>query len=712
MPESAGLQAKTPDSAKARPEPRVTVEPIEAGYIEGMPSPATIARTLEDPAEMARANSIARRAVSNRQVLKLQRSVGNRVAGAAFGRLAQRVPITASTSETLYNQENAGTGQATASSYGGDKTYDITRQGNTGATVLVKIKFLSQARNTTPPGPNPPAGTPRLGQMLGSPTQFPDGDERRAWATNMAAQAVTHWNGHVSFVSDTPSETAGFDTVRLPVTFQSEAVFGIDEDAHNTVIVHGTATTAGTDGHPIDAGNWYMNKGTRYPANDDVIYAHEYGHLIGIPDEYSQSNEQMNALLHQASPGDAAASLATLDEETVRRMAHTAIARPLFQQFRAAMPPAVAAFNAQGRMVKRKMSDAAKDAVLTSAVQEQLRDRLLVEATERMDAQVSQTVAFQTTTNFSNKSRAGEGVDAVFNAAALSGRFRSLYASALDGSIPGGTVDVSGLGDVAINISSAVWSAGVGGGANQASASAVAGGNVGAAAPASGLPEMPPPDTLVGQIGGLPATWADAGSAVESSITPAAFAAKMQAIMPTAAAAMAEAVVAAATGGTGPAALATSGQLYRRAYSILANAAREAATQLASELVQSQVEPVIQTSVTAFSTALDAEVARVMTMSPAELAAAGNPDPNLRQFVQDMKGRLDADKAATASTGRNPLGATGGTAPDQDVTYSVQSLMGSNQTTAVRADQFRPMADQFNANFKATTEEPFRPETT
>ena len=38
-----------------------------------------------------------------------------------------------------------------------------------------------------------------------------------------------------------------------------------------------------------------MNKGS-YTGDEKVIAAHEYGHLIGIPDEYSQSNVQLNAL--------------------------------------------------------------------------------------------------------------------------------------------------------------------------------------------------------------------------------------------------------------------------------------------------------------------------------------------------------------------------------------------------------------------------------
>jgi hypothetical protein len=77
------------------------------------------------------------------------------------------------------------------------------------------------------------------------------------------------------------------------------------------------------------------------------------------------------------------------------------------------------------------------------------------------------------------------------------------------------------------------------------------------------------------------------------------------------------------------------------------------------------------------------------------MAAAGPADPNMASIVAAMKTRLDADKAATAGTGRDPT-AGGGAAPDQDVSYSAQGLMGSSATTTVRGDQFLPMVTAFN----------------
>ena len=48
--------------------------------------------------------------------------------------------------------------------------------------------------------------------------------------------------------------------------------------------------------------------------------AHEYGHLLGIPDEYSQSNAQMHKLMHQASPTLAAGEDQKLDDAATKYM--------------------------------------------------------------------------------------------------------------------------------------------------------------------------------------------------------------------------------------------------------------------------------------------------------------------------------------------------------------------------------------------------------
>ena len=121
---------------------------------------------------------------------ELQRLVGNRALSAVLGPVReslQRVPVNAQFHETLYNTENAtGAHQAggfqggtptSNANVGGDKnpaSYDISRS-DTGVTVLIKIRFLQQDRNTVaPPNPNP-TNLPRLGSSAG----VAEGDPRQ-----------------------------------------------------------------------------------------------------------------------------------------------------------------------------------------------------------------------------------------------------------------------------------------------------------------------------------------------------------------------------------------------------------------------------------------------------------------------------------------------------------------------------------------------------
>lgn len=650
--------------------------------------------------------------LSHRNLVALQRTIGNRAVGDILRSVAQRVTVSMNTSQTLYNRTNAQ-GQATAGKFGGAKSYEITRQGDSGVTVTVKIRFVNQARNTTPP---PPGDTtaPRLGADVGEPTEIPPGDPRRQWATDAAREGVAHWAGRLTFVGEEWNLLEDNTVKRLPVTFESIPVFDLAAEHNKTIVVFGPATTAGSPGHPIDASHYYMNQGG-YTGARDVIAAHEYGHLIGIADEYSQSNEQMNALLHQAAPAGAASAMAALDRTTIERMALSAMRRPLYNQLAAAMPTVVQSIAAQGALVKQKMAAAARAGVTNPGVRDQLRAQLEAESDPTLDRQVPGVVAFQTTQNFSNITRASEGVEAAFSPAALTKQIQAAYWKALSAPI-NEHVTVAGLGEVSINVQGAVARTTAAGGSNAANAGAVATATVGPSAtpPAAaavgppGLPAPPPPSSLVGQITALPSAWAAAGSALESAITPEAFAAKMQSVLPSTSAAAALAMAAAILPGVVPQ-MGKSRDLYLRAHSLVNGAATEAAQQLAAELVDAQVQPVLQASVASFQTAIATEVSNLTSMTPEQLAAAPNPDPRMRAIVSDMKSRLDADKAATAGTGRDPLGA-GGAAPAQNVTYSEQGLMGSHGSTALRPDQFQPMLKQFNDNLTTTFERDFRAE--
>ena len=350
--------------------------------------------------------------LSPRQLMALQRSVGNRAVAAMMPSVAQRVAIQEGAStETLYNKVDKTTGQATAHQYGGTTSYDMTRDGDNGVTVTVRIRFLSQKRNAVDPAdPASPEGTPELGTLLGDPEEIPASDPRRAWATDVATGGVAHWNGHLTLVGEEWNLTEENTQKRLPVTFTSVPVFGLEEPADSQIIVHPASVVAGTPGQPIDAGNYYMNKGA-YGADEKIIAAHEYGHLLGINDEYSQSNEQLNALLHQAAPDTAPSASAYLDRATVRRMVLAALRRPLVEQLGVTMSDITDAIQAQRKVVKTRMAAAARAGVVSPAVRAQLGAQLAGASDATVGASVPGAVAFETTSNFSNITLANEGVE-------------------------------------------------------------------------------------------------------------------------------------------------------------------------------------------------------------------------------------------------------------------------------------------------------------
>ncbi|MET0773225.1 MAG: hypothetical protein ABWZ82_09085, partial [Candidatus Limnocylindrales bacterium] len=589
-------------------------------------------------------------------------------------------------------------------------------QGDSGVTITVRIQFLNQARNTVPKAADAPADAPELGDLLDDPTEIPGDDPRRAWATTVVEEGVKNWNGRLTLVGE---ETALFsDEVtrkRLPVTFRAVPVFGLKDKAHSQVIVHPSSVVAGTPGNPIDAKNYYMNKGG-YTGDEKVIAAHEYGHLLGIADEYSQSNEQINALIHQAAPDDAPSARKALDKATIERMVLLALKVPMLAQLDTAMPQVVAAIQAQRKLITKRMAAAARAGAASADVRTQLRDQLVERAAGAVAPNVPGVVAFQTTTNFSNISEAATGVSAGFSTSALTTQIRDAYWKALGDAASKDIVAVKGLGDVSINVKGSVAATTATGGAQATAAAGAATTLVGTGSPsgggtaptgggaAPGLPAIAPPATLIDKLSALPTTWSAAGSTVETSISADKFAAKM---VGTLKAAQAVATVASLAGIGG---IDTTRQLYQVAYGLVAAAAQTAARELASELIGSTMTPVLVTGVSDLQSAIGTEVGRVLGTPASGVAGLGTPDPSMTAMVTAMKARLDADKAATAGTGRDPLG-QGKAAPDQDVTYSYQGLMGTHGTMAVRKDQFEPMVKQFNDRLTNVFEKPFAAET-
>jgi hypothetical protein len=645
-------------------------------------------------------------------MLALQRMVGNRAVTSAIERsnlrrpYLQRVAVSyGGTGETLYNQEESGTGKAEGHHYGGSGTFQLTRDGDAGVNLEVRIRFLKQTRNTMP---KRRPSDPEVGELIREQTILPAGDQ--AWATQTAADAVAKWNGKLVLVGkDKPAPDAEEKTKRLKVTFKSTPVFNKTDPADTEVIVHPPGVVGGSTGNPIDAGNYYMKKDDSvYPDSDAMIYAHEYGHLMGINDEYSQSNEQMNQLIHRAAPGTAASSMAALDKKTLELMALALLSRPLFAQLRASLGAVKTAIAGQKKSVKKKMTEAAKAAAKSADITALLTDRLTAMSTDRVKKSVPRAIAVQTGSNFAASNIATSGVDRILAPGGVAKLIGDAYWESLT-KPQGESINIPGLGETKIDVSESIFRAGGKRGRVKTDMQKAAEGE---AKTTVGLPKLPAPGTLVGQLAAVPGTWSSAGGAVETGINEGTFTAKMKASLEAATAAAAAPPPLLALLGVQRAAptLKSSQKLYEKAWVLIFNAANATVKQLTSDLVTSTMNPVLQASATALQAAIAAEVQRVMTMTPTELAASPSPDANMAAIVGDMKSRLDASKTALKGTGMDPLGVTGGTTPAQDVTYSYQGMMGAGKTGAMRPDQFQLIVDTFNTKLKLKTEQNFSAE--
>ena len=261
-------------------------------------------------------------------VIGLQRAAGNRAVAVSLERgrwpaapVVQRVHVDGAFDENLlqpYDARNRSTRALTPHVYSQDVHYDLTR-GATQVDLVVKIRFV----------------TP-------DDRQIPTADTaRRAYIANMCAGVEAAWGSKYVFVTKahppppatgtgtapalgaaapTPVPASGTTAppapgtaapraavdVRLPVKFKATPEYSPTDDG-TMPIVHVHPQTEAADssrpGKRIDSGNWFMNMGdydTGDPNEAVKTAAHEYGHLLGIPDEYSQSNAQDAQFMHQA----------------------------------------------------------------------------------------------------------------------------------------------------------------------------------------------------------------------------------------------------------------------------------------------------------------------------------------------------------------------------------------------------------------------------
>jgi hypothetical protein len=426
----------------------------------------------------------------------------------------------------------------------------------------------------------------------------------------------------------------------------------------------------------------------------------------------------MHALLHGIDPATSAARATALDTETVKRMVVASMTRPLVNRLQSARWEISAVLGRGSKPLKTALGAQLRTALADPAVQT-LFAMNLPPAAAPLAPKVASSVAAAARAPRNTTGLAAGVVAGELAPRALGALIGSRYVAALDALH--GAVDIGGIG---MNITvegtagitsdgravippSGVWAATSAGGM-RTTAGRVVGRVVGAGQRQGKPPPVRPAASLIGQLDALPKAWTTFATSAPAALSSAT----LQTDLTTALAA---------------AWLARLGTPARRTVSrakVLAAAADRAVHQAAlaastnavRAYLASQVEPVLQASVTALSGAITTEVTTLMSTPAGTAATAAPKDPDLARLATRLKTRLTAEVAAAkaaqaASPGSTPVD-PGAAAPGQSVTYGTVNMMSDN-TNVFRADQFADLAKQVNdpANrLRKDREDPFKVE--
>jgi hypothetical protein len=442
-----------------------------------------------------------------------------------------------------------------------------------------------------------------------------------------------------------------------------------------------------------------MNKGD-YPFPEEAIYAHEYGHLLGLSDEYSQSNPQMHALLHDIDPKTSAARGTALDAETVRRTVVASLTRPLFNRLHSAGREIAGVLGRGSRPLRTALGGQLRTALADPGIQT-LFGVNLPPAAAPLAPKVPAMVAAAARARHNTTDLAAGVVAAELAPKALGSLIDNRYFTALDA--VQGVADVGGIGmnitiegnagitadGQAVIPPTGIWNA-ASAGAMRTAAGKVVKGVVGAAQQRGKAPPVRPSASLIGQLEALPRAW----STFTSSAPAALSSATLQADLATALAAAWLARL-----GTVRPTVGRAKALAAAADRSVHHAALAAGTNAMRAFLSAQVEPVLQASVTALTSAVTTEVAAVLSTAAGTTAAAAPKDPAIAALATQLSTKLTAEVAAakaaqTASPGSTAVDPGAG-APAQSVTYGTANMMSDN-TAIFRADQFTALAAQFN----------------
>ena len=619
-------------------------------------------------------------------------------------RRVQRLPFSSSFGETLLTeptaaQQAAGTNTYRASGYamGATDRYQMTRDAS-GVRVQVRIYFKD------------PSGTP-----------LPGGDTRRTDATSMCGRLVDHWNNKYEFHATTRTGGAGtpaagvapagaggvspappLETV-LPVRFVATAVFNPDEE-HDTEVNWRSNTATGEDvaatgGYGIiDAGNWFSNIDRRvYPADPAVIYAHEYGHLIGIPDEYSLANAEAHARIHGAAPTRSTEMNAELDRQGAKMLMLIALAQELYPRLRAgARTIAAIVSSRRGRMAGQlvhALRDAWRDDAALGALKAAARTTLA--AQPRALRSLDRAIDFEARRNRSYSSDASGALDRQLAPDAMGNLLVSLLERPLGTAHNGGRVTIPFTPgrcsdrDVAVQIG--VFQPGSDTALGNA-VSTAAGEAVGTLpAPAGGrAPRISPSPTLLGRLAAMPAGWSSVADMFgeEANRIPTRLASQATSVF-------GDPAFAAEVHDSAPA-------LYRAILARFNNLGRVMAETAVSDFLTAQFAPVMQAQVDELVGAIETELGIHRTVPAGggtDAAPPAAPDPVAAARTRAIADALHTagDRARTMATAAAPAGVAAGTeaATTVRVSYTIESLMGSGGAIG-RPDYLAGMLGNFN----------------
>lgn len=602
-------------------------------------------------------------------------------------RWLQRLPFSSSFGETLLTeptaaQQAAGTNTLRASGYamGATDRYQMTRD-VAGVRVQVRIYFKD------------PSGTP-----------LPAGDARRTDATSMCSRLVGTWNDKYEFHAPAPTGGAGTPDagvpapgaagssagaprqIVLPVRFVATAVFD-PHDEHDTEVNWRSNVATGEDNAAtggygiIDAGNWFSNIDRRaYPADPAVIYAHEYGHLIGIPDEYSLSNAEAHGRIHGAAPGRAEMD-AELDRQGAKMLMLIALCQELYPRLRAGARTIAALISGQrGRMAGQlvhALRSAWNDGVALGTLKAAARAALA--AQPRASRSVDRVIDFEARRNRGYGGDASGALDRQLAPDAMGDLLERLLERPLATAHNGGRVTIpftpGRCSDRDINVQIGTFQPGADTTLGNA-VSTAAGEAVGALPAPVGrrAPAITPSPTLLGRLAAMPARWSTVADMFgdEAGRIPDRLASQGAAVF-------ADPSFAADVHDSVPA-------LYRATLARFNNLAGALADTAVSDFLTAQFAPAMQAQVDELVGAIETELGIHRTVPPrggTDAAPPAAPDPVAAARTRAIADALHTagERARTMATAASPTGVAAGSeaATDVHVSYTIESLMGANE---------------------------------